>query len=171
MNFVEISEKEKELVKNIESLKNKNEIKNFIKPLEIKNKNNTKKQEELNKIIENKININSNENIKIYNKEKKKNFSEKKLALNFFNNINDNLIKANQIKINPMKDIINNLFDNKFILSDKIYYCMLEIDIKDFNEDLSEKILKKYAYILSKLEKFLIKGTKILDIGSGTGYL
>ena len=64
-NFVEISEKEKELVKNIESLKNKNEIKNFIKPLEIKNKNNTKKQEELNKIIENKININSNENNKI----------------------------------------------------------------------------------------------------------
>ena len=82
--FVEISEKEKELVKNIESLKNKNEIKNFIKPLEIKNKNNTKKQEELNKIIENKININSNENIKIYNKEKKKNFSEKKIIIKFF---------------------------------------------------------------------------------------
>ena len=169
--FVEISEKEKELVKNIESLKNqnKNENNNFLKTLAIKN--NIKKQEELNKVIENKININSNENNKIYNKEKKKNFSEKKLALNFFNNINDNLIKANQIKINPMKDIINNLFDNKFISSDKIYYCMLEIDIKDFNEDLSDKILKKYAYILSKLEKYLIKGTKILDIGSGTGYL
>ena len=81
-NFVEISEKEKELVKNIESLKNKNEINNFFKPLEIKN--NTKKQEELNKIIENKININLNENNKIYNKEKKKIFSEKKIIIKFF---------------------------------------------------------------------------------------
>ena len=173
--FIEFSEKEKELVKNIELLKDKHKTENNNNILKLlDNKNNIKKQEELNKRneaikIENIKYTNSNENNRIYKKQKKKYFSENKLALNVIDNLKDNIIKAHQN--NQIKDIINNLYDTKFISSEKIYYSMLEIDIKDFCEDLSEKSLKKYAYILTQLEKYLIKGTKVLDIGSKTGYL
>ena len=173
--FIEFSEKEKELVKNIELLKDKHKTENNNNVLKLlDNKNNIKKQEELNKRneaikIENIKHTNSNENNRIYKKQKKKYFSENKLALNVIDNLKDNIIKAHQN--NQIKDIINNLYDTKFISSEKIYYSMLEIDIKDFCEDLYEKSLKKYAYILTQLEKFLIKGTNVLDIGSKTGYL
>ena len=85
---------------------------------------------------------------------------------------------------NPMNNLLKLLIDNKYIKTQKVLNCMLQVDRKDFinknpYEDRPQLVSHNvtitaphmHAFALENLSPFLTEGINVLDIGSGTGYL
>ena len=85
---------------------------------------------------------------------------------------------------NTLKELCEELVQKKWITSRRVYDVMMRIDRKDFaprhpyennpqpipcNTVISAPLL--HAYSLEALKDFLKPGNKVLDVGSGSGYL
>jgi protein-L-isoaspartate(D-aspartate) O-methyltransferase len=83
-----------------------------------------------------------------------------------------------------MKDLLNELVKEKIITDNKVYNAMLETDRADFsdfnpyqnlaqsinfNAVISQPLL--HAVDMELLKDHIIPGSKVLDVGSGSGYL
>ena len=85
---------------------------------------------------------------------------------------------------NPMNNLLKSLIENKYIQTQRVLNCMLQVDRKDFinvnpYQDAAQPVSHNVtitaphmqAFALEKLAPFLTEGINVLDIGSGTGYL
>jgi protein-L-isoaspartate(D-aspartate) O-methyltransferase len=83
-----------------------------------------------------------------------------------------------------MRELCSELISEKWIRTNKVYESMLQVDRGDFapkrpyqnfpqhigyNVVISAPLL--HAYCLQALEDYLIEGSRVLDIGFGSGYL
>ena len=85
---------------------------------------------------------------------------------------------------NPMNNLLKSLIDNKYIQTQSVLNCMLQVDRKDFinvnpyqdspqlvSHNVTISAPHMHAFALEYLAPFLTEGINVLDIGSGTGYL
>jgi protein-L-isoaspartate(D-aspartate) O-methyltransferase len=91
----------------------------------------------------------------------------------------------NPLKVYNMKTLLDSLVKDKFIETNKVYNSMLEVDRGDFTDiecayfDRPNSIKYKatisaphmHAFALEYLRDYLQPGNKVLDVGSGSGYL
>ena len=85
---------------------------------------------------------------------------------------------------NPMNNLLKSLIEKKYIHTQRVLNCMLQVDRKDFinvnpyqdspqlvSHNVTISAPHMHAFALEYLAPFLTEGINVLDIGSGTGYL